>query len=125
MKGMDPLEIPIKHHFSQGVYAREMFIPIGALVVGKIHKHDQLNILSKGDVTFVTEDGPQRVTAGFHMVATPGAKRAFYAHEDSIWTVIHGTEEKDVEKIELHFVAQTEAEYLEYQKLIEENKCPG
>lgn len=115
---MPQIEVPIKHHFSQGVYAREMFMPKGALITGKIHKYQQLNILSKGDVTVVTEDGRKRVQAGFHLVAEAGAKRAFFAHEDSIWTVIHGTEETDVDKIEEHFVVETEQQYLEFKEKI-------
>lgn len=114
MQAMEQIDIPIKHYFSQGVYAREMTVPKGATVVGKIHKYEQLNILSAGEVSVVTDEGVQRVKAPFTLVAPPGAKRAFYAHEDSVWTVIHGTEERDVEKIELQFIAQSELEYKEF-----------
>lgn len=117
MLGMEQLEIPVKHYFSQGVYAREMTIPKGAVVVGKLHKYEQLNILSAGEVLVVGEHGAQQVKAPFAMVAPPGSKRAFYALEDSVWTVIHGTEEKDVEKIEMHFIAANELEYQEFLKL--------
>lgn len=117
MRAMDQVEIPIKHHFSQGVYAREMTVPKGVTVVGKIHKYEQLNILSAGEVLVVTDEGVQHVKAPFTMVAPPGAKRAFYALEDSVWTVIHGTDEKDVEKIEMQFIAQSELEYKEFCKL--------
>ena len=112
-----PIDLPLTHHFSPGVYGREMFMPKGAVVTGKIHKYAQLNILSKGEVSVVTDKGVKRVKAGFHMVAPPGAKRAFYAHEDSVWTVILATQETDVDKIEAHFTANDEAEYLEFCQL--------
>ncbi len=114
----DQLEIEIEHHFCDGVYARTMYMPEGSVIVGKTHKYRQLNILSKGDVTVSMEDGPIRVQAGFHMVCPSGAKRVFYAHEDSIWTLILHTHETDVDKIEEHFVVETEEEYMEHIKLI-------
>ena len=50
----------------------------------------------------------------YTLVAKAGSKRVFLAHEDSIWTVIHGTHETDLDKIEAHFIAETEQEYLEF-----------
>lgn len=129
MRQMDQIEIPVRHYFSQGVYAREIQIPKGALLTGKIHKYQQLNILSKGDISVLTEDGVKRVQAPFTIVSPPGTKRVAIAHEDCVWTTIHGTEETDVDKIEAHFIAQDETEYLtfcqETLKLVEGDKCPG
>lgn len=98
-------EPKIIHHFSKGVYGREMHLPKGALIVGKIHKFENFNICSKGDVSVLSIDGAFRVQGGFHIVGSSGAKRIIYAHEDTIWTTIHGTSEKDLEKIESEFIA--------------------
>lgn len=106
------------HYFSQGVYAREITIPKGTVLTGKIHKYPQLNILSKGELSVSTEDGIKRVKAPFAVVSPAGTKRIAYAHEDSVWTTIHGTEENDLEKIEQHFIAQNDAEYLEHCKAL-------
>lgn len=119
---LPPVECPITHHFSDGIYAREMFIPKGTVLTGKIHKHTNLNIMSQGELSVLTEDGIKRVKAPFTIVSPPGTKRIAYAHEDTIWTTIHATEETDVDKIEHHFVAQDEQEYLEYCKLQLEEK---
>lgn len=100
------LEIKITHHFSNGVYAREMFMPKGSCLVGKIHKFKNLNIMSQGDVAILSIDGVHRVKAPYTLVASPGAKRVFYAHEDTIWTCIHGTEETDLLIIEETFIAK-------------------
>jgi quercetin dioxygenase-like cupin family protein len=117
------LDLPVKHHFSQGVYARELFIPAGTLLTGKIHKYEQLNILSQGEMSVLTEEGVKRVKAPFHIVAPPGTKRIAYAHTDCTWTTIHQTELRDVEEIEMRFIAQDETEYLEFRKTLElENK---
>lgn len=107
----EQLDLPVKHHFSQGVYARELFIPKGTLLTGKIHKYAQLNILSQGELSVLTEEGIVRVKAPFTVVSPPGTKRIAYAHEDSVWTTVHGTDETDLDKIEAHYIAETDADY--------------
>lgn len=107
MKTLPQLAIKETHHFSKGLYAREIFIPKGTLLVGKIHKFDNLNIVSQGDISVLTEDGAKRIKAPFTTVSKPGTKRVGYAHEDTIWTCIHATEETDLEKIENEIIAKT------------------
>ena len=41
----------------------------------------------------------------------PGTKRIAYAHEDTVWATVHGTHERDLDKIEAHFIAQSEPEF--------------
>ncbi len=101
------VETPITHRFSKGIYAREMFIPKGTLLIGKIHKFENLNIISQGDISVLTEEGVKRIKAPCTIVSPPGAKRVGYAHEDTTWTCIHATEETDLEKIEEEVIAKT------------------
>lgn len=127
MRGCEPVEIPVRHYFSNGVYAREITIPKGTVLTGKIHKYANLNIMSKGEMSVLTEDGVVRVKAPFTIVSPPGTKRIAYAHEETVWTTIHGTEETSLERIEAHFIAQNEDEYLEFAKAMRlgEQKCLG
>lgn len=120
MRQGDTIEIEIDHYFCDGIYARTMYMPAGSVIVGKIHKYPQLNILAKGDVTVATENGPIRIEAGWHKVCPPGAKRSFYAHEDSVWTVILQTRLTDVEQIEKEYTAETEQEYLDFKYMLED-----
>lgn len=99
-------ELPAQHHFSAGVYARELRIPAGCLLIGKIHKHTNLNIISKGDISVLTEDGVQRIQAPCTIVSPPGVKRVGFAHTEVVWTTIHGTELTDLEEIEEAFIAK-------------------
>lgn len=122
------LELPVKHHFSQGVYARELFIPKGTTLVGKIHKYQQLNIMPQGDISVLVGDEIRRVVAPFVVVSPPGTKRVAHAHEDTIWITVHGTEATDLEAIERHFIAQNEQEYLEFCRIMIAQgaaPCPG
>ncbi len=125
MREMGPVEFPVTHHFGPGVYARELFIPKGSLIVGKIHKYPQINIMSCGDLSVLTEEGIQRVQAPFTIVSPAGTKRIAYAHEDTVWTTIHGTHETDLDKIESDLIAQNDQEYEEFCKLTGETKCLG
>ena len=116
MRKHEQINIPIRHYFSPGVYAREITIPAGTLLTGRIHKYEQLNILSGGEISVFTQDGMQRVKAPFTVVSSPGTKRIAYAHTDCTWTTILATDETDPDKIEALFTVATEQEFLEFEK---------
>lgn len=89
-------------------YAREMLIPKGTLIIGKIHRHQHLNFISKGKVTVVTEFGTKQLEAPCTFVSEVGLKRAVYAEEDTLWTTVHLTEhgcKDDLGKIEEEVIA--------------------
>ena len=100
------LQIGTAHHFAKGLYAREIFIPKGTLLTGKIHKHEHLNIISKGEITVLTENGLKKIKAPFTMVSLPGTKRVGFAHEDTVWTTIHASNETDLGKLEQELIAK-------------------
>jgi hypothetical protein len=100
-------DLPLAHTFAPGAYARTIFIPKDALVVGKIHKHAHLNMLMAGTVSVATEEGPVLMEAPKVLVSKAGTKRVVYAHTDVIWTTVHLTEETDLEKIEDAIIAKT------------------
>jgi hypothetical protein len=114
MREAGTVELEVKHHFSKGVYARELHIPAGTVLTGEIHKYTNLNILSQGEISVLVDGEIQRVQAPFTVVSPPGTKRVAYAHTDCIWTTIHGTDETDVEKIKQEFVTDTHEGYLEF-----------
>lgn len=101
------VELPERDHFAPGVYARELPIPSGTLIVGKIHKYQNMNILASGDISVLTDNGIQRIVAPAVIVSPPGTKRVGYAHSDSVWITIHGTHETDVAKIEAEVLVKS------------------
>jgi hypothetical protein len=107
----EQIDLPVKHHFSNGVYGREMTMPKGCLLVGKIHKKQNLCMVLKGEVSVLSVDGVVRLKAPYTYVGSPGAQRVIFAHEESIWTVLHGTHETDVDKIESEFIAKDYEDY--------------
>jgi hypothetical protein len=124
MLKMPQLDLSVKHYFSPGIYARELFIPAGTLLTGKVHKFEHLNIMSQGDMSVLTENGIKRVQAPFTIVSPAGTKRIAFAHADSVWTTIHATEETDLDKIENLLIANSDAEYSEFiLAVMETKKC--
>jgi len=99
MQGMPPAFLPIKHYFANGMYAREMTMPAGAIVTGAIHKTTHFCILSQGRVRVMSEDGIDELVAPAIIISQPGTKRAIHALEDTVWTNIHATNETDLDKL--------------------------
>jgi len=99
----------ITHHFAPHVYGREMFIPKGMCIVGKIHKHAHLNILAKGRVKVVTEFGDDLIEAPHMWTSEPGTKRALVALEDLVWITIHHDPngDGDTGELEKYIIAES------------------
>jgi hypothetical protein len=99
---------PIDDKYGCSAYAREIFIPKGTLIIGKIHRHKHLNIISKGKVTVFTEFGEKHLEGPVTFISEIGLKRSVFAVEDTIWTTIHLTEfagEENLNKIEQEIIA--------------------
>ena len=98
--------LPIFHSFADGAYVREIHIPAGELLVGKIHRHSHPNFLMKGKVTVLTEEGDTELLEAPQSIISPaGTKRVVFVHEDCVWITVHVTEETDLEKIEAYVIA--------------------
>lgn len=121
--GADGLEdFPLTHHFAPSVYGREMLIPAGGVIVGKIHRHAHLNVVIRGKAKVVTEFGEKIVNGGDVFVSEPGTKRAVYAIEDTVWLTIHPNQSdtQDLKQIEDYVIAPNyDALGFEPQKQVE------
>ena len=105
----------LKHYFTPKdekygccTYAREMLIPKGTLIIGKIHRHQHLNFIAKGKVIVFTEFGQKQLEGPCTFVSEIGLNRAVYAEEDTLWTTVHLTEhvgEENLDKIETEVIA--------------------
>lgn len=96
----DPKQFDVKHTFQDGVYMRELFIPAGTLVVGKIHKLPCLNIVSMGKLSLLTEFGSRIVSAGYTAPSQAGIQKVGYAHEDTVFVNVFRTDVTDVALID-------------------------
>lgn len=119
---MPQVELPVIHHFFHKGYGREMHIPAGTMLTGKVHKETSLNILLEGEIALLTPEGEKRVSAPYVVVSPPKTKRLGYAYTDCRWICIHGTEEVELDKIEEEVILDDDLFRLQQ---IEENKKLG
>ena len=102
------------HALAGGVYARTIRVPAGSVFTGAVHKKDHINIVN-GDVTFVNEQGQQRLT-GYHVITTrAGAKRVAWAHANTEWTTVLRTDWTELADIEADAVE--DADHLQSRQL--------
>jgi len=115
---IDIASMDVRHHITDsGLYAREMIIPAGTIITGKIKKHEHISVISAGFVTEVTDAGLQRIKAPYTMISKPGTKRVVWAHTDTVWTTIHASNETDLDKLEDELIA---ASYDDMPALVEQ-----
>lgn len=106
MRELPQVEIEVFHHFSKGLYAREIRIPAGVLLTGKIHKHEHLNIILSGKCRIITDDTDQVLSGPCTFTAFAGVKKVIYAIENTVFMNVHATDLTDIDKIEREFVTE-------------------
>lgn len=107
-------EIRIKHYFVPGVYVRELFMPKGTVLTGKIHKYPQFHVITKGDLSVLIDGEMVRLTGPCNIMSPAGSKRLAIANEDTYWLMVHGTYQTDLDQIEKQFTCNTEKEYFDF-----------
>ena len=105
------LHIPVRHYFAEGLYCREILIPKGTILTGRIHLYSHVNIVSLGEISVTTDKEALRIKAPYTFIAGPGTKRAGYAHEDTIWTTVHACREMEAQRAEQTLTVGSFEEY--------------
>lgn len=104
MLQLPQVKCEVLHRFAPGLYIREVTVPAGTMAVGHWQRFEHLNILLKGKVTVMNDDGStSRLEAPMMFVGKPGRKIG-YIEEDMVWQNIYATTETDVEKLEETFL---------------------
>ena len=104
MHELPQVEIPVSHGFGPGFYARTITIPEGVTLTGKVHATEHIFMVTKGDITLITDEGVKRVQAPYQAICKPGMKRAGYAHSETVCVNIHITNETDLAKLEAELI---------------------
>ena len=115
------VEIEPVHRFAPGLYVRELTVPAGHVIVGKVHKHETLNILLKGSALLACDGKTEKVVAPLTFISGPGRQKAAIALEEVTWMNVHATTETDLVKIEQEFIEpdpEFDAYLLEAQTLL-------
>ena len=111
-------ELPLTHTFSDGVYAREIFMPKGMFVVGHVHKTTHLNIVSTGSARVWMNGEVVDITAPYTFESKAGVRKVLYIEEDMFWTTIHKVESEDMDVLDNLLVDKKASEDLDMKQLI-------
>ena len=105
---LEHADFPVTHHFAPNVYMRQMDAKAGTFCVSKMHRTEHMNILLKGALTIITENGLQYLEAPQIIKSAAGTMRIGYFHQDTTWITVHPTQETDLEIIERDVIVPDE-----------------
>lgn len=104
MLQMPQASCPVVHHFGPGLCVREVFMSAGTLAIGHTQKFEHMNVLLRGSVMVVNDDGTTSVLkAPLMFIGKPGRKIG-YVLEDMVWQNIYATDLKNPDDVEAFFV---------------------
>jgi len=113
-------EVPLEEYSSDGCYARMIFIKAGTALVGAIHTDEWINIVSRGKIRIVTEEGSRIIDATERpqvFISPAGVKRAGFVLEDTWWMSFRASDATDDESArKKHTVSSYEDLQLEVTK---------
>ena len=112
---------PVVHHFGPGVYIREVTIPKGAIAMGHKQRHEHLNIVLKGSVAIIGDDGQVRVISAPAIFTGQPGRKVGGCIEDCVWHNVYPNPDdcRDIEILEARWLEKTDAA-IEYERLYTE-----
>lgn len=116
----EQVDCPVTHRFANGCYLREIFMPKGTVIVGKIHATEHFNVILTGEVTVATAEWVKRFKAPHTFISGAGIQKVVYIHEDCKWQTLHVTDKTDLDEIEKDVIVES-YDKLEIDYLL--NKC--
>ena len=90
----------IEHHFSDGLYAKEMRFNAGEAILKHTHDFSHLSILAKGKVAVMKGEEIEVIEAPACIEIKAGLTHGVKAITDCVWFCIHATDEKDPSKVD-------------------------
>lgn len=103
--GLDPVSLEPTNYFAHGTYTRELFIPKGTVIAGKVHRYNCIAIIPYGHVSVTTDTGSFEIKGPKTLITGTGSK-GVYAHEDTLWITVHPwSGPEDVDEVEKYVIA--------------------
>jgi len=85
----------VVHHFSDGLYAKEFFVPRDTAMMKRTHDFSHLSILAKGRAAVMKGDSIEIIEAPACIEIKSGLVHGVKAIDDCVWFCIHATDERD------------------------------
>ena len=142
MLQLPQVDCPVVHHFGPNLCIREVFMPKGTMAVGHKQKFKHMNILLKGKVMMLNNDGSTKTIEAPFMFEGEAGRKIGYVLEDMVWQNIYSTDLKNADDVEQFFIEKSEnwqndqniklsiqkvakeADRNDYQKLLKECAIP-
>lgn len=93
------LDCPVTHFHAPGVYCREIFMPAGALIIGRRHLTEHVNIVTTGRARVLMNGTIHDIKAPCRFISKPGVRKVLYILEDMMFMTVHATDLKDPDEI--------------------------
>lgn len=90
---------PVGHRFADGLYIREWESPPDMVSVSAIHNQSNPIFLMEGDVTVLTENGADRLSAPWYTITAAGTQRILYTHTKTKFITVHRSDLLDADSM--------------------------
>lgn len=95
----------IRHHFvgqgdAKGIYAKELRIPAGFVLVSHEHDYDHLSILASGTIRLMIDGATWLYHGPIALPIRKGQPHTLTAVTNTVWFCIHPTDETDEAKVD-------------------------
>jgi hypothetical protein len=90
MQDCAPVNCPLTHTFTPGMYSRTIFMPAGTLITSLVHRTEHQFIISAGIALVKIRAGEWERLAAPHIgITKPKTRRILYIEQDCLWTTFH------------------------------------
>lgn len=111
----NPVNLPLTHTFTPGLYTRTIHMPAGTMLTSKIHLTEHPFVVHSGEVYVRNIDTGEvdHIVAPYMGVTHPNTRRLLYIARDTVWSTFHPlaegeTGEADLPKIEERIIERRE-----------------
>jgi len=105
-------ELPVRQIVFGGMYHRELSVPGGTVLTGKLHPLPHIFTLVKGKLIILKDDGIILVEAPFSFTVEADTKKIGYAVTDCICTTVNTTEKTTIEDAEAESLVDSNLEWV-------------
>lgn len=109
----------VTNHLVEGLYVRELKLPVGALILSRVHKRPLVNIISKGNVIVVDSNGCIEYEAPSTFISPAGTQRVVFAKKETIWNTAHVTKVTNPDELVDDLSFDNYEKFISYSKQLE------
>lgn len=95
MLRMPQAEYSMQHHFSPGIYWRQIHMKAGSIVLGHKHTTTHINTVLTGRATVLMNGELHDIQAPCVLVSQAGVRKVLFIHEDMEWATIHANPDNE------------------------------